>query len=261
MNIAEYFYDSLEFIGNKYAAGSPDLTKTENKASIRIHTLNPDTTLTGKKVVLYLTGGNGRQPFNESDLRIRQVLDEGYIPINLMAFPSKLSMRQRKNVAAVHDYADTSHEIDGALKLISELFGIGTEVVLFGHSRGAGALMSWLSGMCSVPSSCIIKGSIINSPAGGTNGTFYDGYHAVRALINGVNRVKSIDDSPIIFTFGSGDLTHTPRFWIENLRNNLTNEKVEIIVIGDETYRHAWPALYPGVCADMVIKLHRRDRL
>lgn len=236
----EYFITDVAKVMETSPIGCPDLRLQENQSSIIVHTNTKDEVLKGKRVYLYFSGGNGRSAL--SSVHQDLILEKGIIPISAMAYPKIPSKRNRKNWSPVHNYSKDSDEIEGTLDKVIELFGVGTEVVIAGHSRGAGALGIWLSTeRCRKYMTLLtIKKIFINSPYGGSKTRrFYDGYHANRALISLVNNTLDISPTKVAYVFGKGDYTHTTRFVVENLRTFLTNNHVEILLLGDDKVGHA----------------------
>lgn len=204
-----------------------------------------------RHALVFFSGGSGLNPQTELSPRVQYALELGHVFIDTMVYTENFQFRRNINFPCV-EAMGPSFEIPAYLKVIyqticfdSELknfFCIKSQLTLLGHSRGAGALLSYASlvgqgsPQLKTPFDEKVHSIIVHSPMG----SGYNGYPAPDRILRAVSHQLQHLNFPITYVVGGGDLTHTSRPLMIYLYNMYIrkNPKIRFKVIGDDRYTH-----------------------
>lgn len=216
-----------------------------------------------KGIVMFLAGGSGRGQIDTvSSPRPVTACGQGYIYINCLAPQRAYTAIVRQNQFPVHDYYAWPLELQSHLQTwfgtewnnaaYSAFTDNTQKAVVCGTSRGAGVIVQWseMSRKTYNLYSGRVAAIMANAPAGSLDtGEYRDAYAMVRAFYRFFNNVNH----KLLATVGANDITNMPRAAMERAYKSITNSNWEFKVVGDSTYPHTWPYLYPAEFINLAI--------
>jgi hypothetical protein len=201
--------------------------------------------------LVFFSGGNGLNIQTELSPRVKYAIELGYVFIDTMVYLENFPFRRNINFPSI-EMLGAAFEIPAYLKVIYQTvcfdpdiqpyFCSRSKVALLGHSRGAGALLSYAnlisqgSKQLQTPFDHLIQTMILHSPMGSGHG----GYPAPdRTLRAAAHQLENLN-IPITYVVAAGDLTHTSRPMMVYLYNMYIKNNPYILfkVIGDDRYTH-----------------------